>query len=204
MASSMYKGDKDTTNLIEKLVCINKVTKVTTGGKRLAFAVLVVVGDGKGRVGFGSGKAREIVDARNKAVEAAKKAMIRVSLKESRTLHHDCEGKFGSGYVVLRSAASGTGVIAGGAMRAVFECLGIQDIVSKSIGSNNPYNVLRATFNALENLNSPKNVADRRSKHVSEIIKRRNMLTNSNSSSQTSDETNKNVENNGVENNNNE
>ena len=181
MANSMFKNEKDTINLIEKLVCINKVTKVTTGGKRLAFAALVVVGDGKGRVGFGSGKAREIVDARNKAVEAAKKSMIKVSLKESRTIHHDCEGKFGSGHVVLRSAVSGTGIIAGGSMRAVFECLGIQDIVSKSIGSNNPYNVLRATFNALENLNSPKNVADRRSKHVSEIIKRRNMLTDSGS-----------------------
>ena len=204
MANSMFKGEKDTASFIEKLVCINKVSKVTTGGKRLAFAALVVVGDGKGRVGFGSGKAREIVDARNKAVESAKKSMIKVSLKESRTLHHDCEGKFGSGHVILRSAPSGTGIIAGGSMRAVFECLGIQDIVSKSIGSNNPYNVLRATFNALENLNSPKNVADRRSRHVSEIIKRRNILVDGGNVVQnTNDEASKEASD-SVENNNNE
>ena len=172
----MYKNSKEVTNIIEKLICVNKVSKTTTGGKRLAFAALVVVGDGKGRVGFGAGKAREITDARNKAVESAKKSMIRVPLKEGRTIHHECEGKYGSGKVILRPAPAGTGIISGGPMRSVFECLGLQDIVSKSIGTNNPYNMVLATFEALKNMNSPKNVADRRSKHVSEIIKRRNVI----------------------------
>lgn len=173
----MYKNNKEVTNIIEKLICVNKVSKTTTGGKRLAFAALVVVGDGKGRVGFGAGKAREITDARNKAVESAKKSMIRVPLKEGRTIHHECEGKYGSGSVILRPAPAGTGIISGGPMRSVFECLGIQDIVSKSLGTNNPYNMVLATFDALKKMNSPKNVADRRSKHVSEIIKRRNVIS---------------------------
>lgn len=174
----MYKNNKETVNIIEKLICVNKVSKVTTGGKRLAFAALVVVGDGKGRVGFGAGKAREITDARNKAVESAKKSMIKVPLKEGRTIHHECKGKYGRGKVILRPAPAGTGIISGGPMRAVFECLGIQDIVSKSIGTNNPYNMMRATFDALASVNSPKTVADRRSKHVSEIVKRRNIVAN--------------------------
>ena len=173
----MYKNNKEVTNIIEKLICVNKVSKTTTGGKRLAFAALVVVGDGKGRVGFGAGKAREITDARNKAVESAKRSMIRVPLKEGRTIHHECEGKYGSGSVILRPAPAGTGIISGGPMRSVFECLGIQDIVSKSLGTNNPYNMVLATFDALKKMNSPKNVADRRSKHVSEIIKRRNVIS---------------------------
>lgn len=174
----MYKNSKEVVNVIEKLICVNKVSKTTTGGKRLAFAALVVVGDGKGRVGFGAGKAREITDARNKAVESAKRSMIRVPLKEGRTIHHECEGKYGCGKVILRPAPAGTGIISGGPMRAVFECLGLQDIVSKSLGTNNPYNMILATFEALKNMNSPKNVADRRSKHVSEIIKRRNVINN--------------------------
>ena len=174
----MYKNNKETTNIIEKLICVNKVSKTTTGGKRLSFAALVIVGDGKGRVGFGAGKAREITDARNKAVESAKKSMIKVPLKEGRTIHHECEGKHGRGNVILRPAPAGTGIISGGPMRAVFECLGIQDIVSKSVGTNNPYNMILATFDALKNTNSPKNVADRRSRHVSEIIKRRNIMIN--------------------------
>ena len=186
----MYKNNKETVNFIEKLVCINKVSKVTTGGKRLSFAALVIVGDGKGRVGFGTGKAREIVDARNKAVESAKKALIRVPLKEGRTLHHDCEGNFGSGHVLLRAAVPGCGIIAGVPMRAIFECLGIQDVVSKSIGSNNSYNMVRATFDALKRVSSPKSVADRRNKHVSEIIKRRNIMSNAN----TQNEQNKNIQ----------
>ena len=186
----MYKNNKETVNFIEKLVCINKVSKVTTGGKRLSFAALVIVGDGKGRVGFGTGKAREIVDARNKAVESAKKALIRVPLKEGRTLHHDCEGNFGSGHVLLRAAVPGCGIIAGAPMRAIFECLGIQDVVSKSIGSNNSYNMVRATFDALKRVSSPKSVADRRNKHVSEIIKRRNIMSNAN----TQNEQNKNIQ----------
>ena len=173
----MYK--KETTNLITKLICVNKVSKVITGGKKLSFAALVVVGDGKGRIGFGTGKAREITDARNKAIEVATRTMIKVPLKEGRTIHHDCEGKFASGYVILRTAAPGTGIIAGGPMRAIFESLGIQDIVSKSLGSNNTYNMIYATLEALKNLNSPKNVADRRTKHISEIIKKRNMIVDS-------------------------
>lgn len=176
----MYKGNKETVNLVEKLICVNKVSKVITGGKKLSFAALVVVGDGKGRIGFGTGKAREITDARNKAAEVAKRSMIKVSLKEGRTIHHDCEGKFGSGHVILRTAVPGTGIIAGGPMRAIFECLGIQDIVSKSLGSSNTYNMIYATLEALKSLNSPKNVADRRSKHISEIIKKRNMLVDPN------------------------
>ena len=166
----MYKNNKETVNIIERLVCVNKVSKTTTGGSRLSFAAIVVVGDGKGRVGFGAGKAREVADARNKALENAKKAMIKVPLKEARTLHHECEGKHGRGHVTV--------IISGGPMRAVFECLGVQDIVSKSIGTNNPYNMILATFDALKSMNSPKNVADRRSKHVSEIVKRRNVVSN--------------------------
>lgn len=177
----MYKN-KEVTNLLEKLICVNKVSKTTTGGKRLAFAALVVVGDGKGRVGYGTGKAREVADARNKALENAKKAMIKVPLKEGRTIHHDCDGKYGCGHVILRPAPAGTGVISGGSMRAVFECLGVKDIVSKSLGTNNPYNMILATFEALKNMNSPKNVADRRSRHVSEVIKRRNVIVKNNPS----------------------
>lgn len=177
----MYKN-KEVVNLLEKLICVNKVSKTTTGGKRLAFAALVVVGDGKGRVGYGSGKAREVADARNKALENAKKSMIKVPLKEGRTIHHDCDGKYGCGHVILRPAPTGTGVISGGPMRAVFECLGVKDIVSKSLGTNNPYNMILATFEALRGMNSPKNVADRRSKHVSEVIKRRNVIVKNNPS----------------------
>jgi small subunit ribosomal protein S5 len=142
----------------------------------LAFAALVVVGDGKGRVGFGTGKAKEVGDARNKALENAKRSMIRVPLKEGRTIHHDCEGKFGCGHVILRPAAAGTGIISGGPMRSIFECLGVQDVVSKSLGTNNSYGMVLATFEALRGTNSPRNVADRRSKHVSEIVRRRNIV----------------------------
>ncbi len=177
----MYKN-KEIANLLEKLICVNKVSKTTTGGKRLAFAALVVVGDSKGRVGYGTGKAREVADARNKALENAKRSMIKVPLKEGRTIHHDCDGRYGCGHVILRPAPAGTGVISGGPMRAVFECLGIKDVVSKSLGTNNPYNMILATFEALKNMNSPKNVADRRSKHVSEVIKRRNVIINNNPS----------------------
>jgi small subunit ribosomal protein S5 len=174
----MQKNNKEVVNVIEKLICVNKVSKATTGGNRLSFAALVVAGDGKGRVGYGTGKTREVGDARNKAAENAKKAMIRVPLKEGRTIHHECEGRYGCGHVVLRPAPAGTGIISGGPMRAVFECLGIKDIVSKSIGTNNPYNMILATFEALKSMDSPKNIADRRSKHVSEIIKRRNVIVN--------------------------
>jgi small subunit ribosomal protein S5 len=175
----MY-NNKETVSLIERLICVNKVSKSVTGGKKLSFAVLVVVGDSKGKIGFGSGKAREITDARNKALELAKRSMIKVPLREGRTLHYDCEGKFGRGHVIMRPAPVGTGIIAGGFMRSIFECLGIRDVVSKSLGSNNPYNVIMATVDALKNMSSPKSIADRRSKHVSEIIKRRNVIVGNN------------------------
>ena len=158
---------------VDKLVHINRVAKVVKGGKRFGFAALVVVGDQKGRVGFGHGKAREVPEAIRKATEAAKRAMIRVPLREGRTLHHDIDGRHGAGRVVLRAAPAGTGIIAGGPMRAVFETLGVQDIVAKSLGSSNPYNMVRATFDALKHEQSPRMVAARRGKKVSDIVGRR-------------------------------
>jgi small subunit ribosomal protein S5 len=167
------RGDDDGgEELIEKLVHINRVSKTVKGGKRFGFAALVVVGDGKGRVGFGHGKAREVPEAINKATAAAKKKMIRVPLKEGRTLHHDGKGHFGAGLVNVRSAPPGTGIIAGGPMRAVFESLGVADVVTKSIGTSNPYNMLRATFDALATLTSPKSVAQRRGKKVADLLGR--------------------------------
>lgn len=158
---------------IEKLVAINRVAKVVKGGKRFSFSALVVVGDGKGRVGFSMGKAREVADAVKKAFEKAKKCMVRIPLREGRTLHHDVFGRFGAGKVVLRSAVSGTGIIAGGAMRAVFEALGIQDVVSKCIGSANPHNMVRATFDALRSTVSPRYIAAKRGKRIGEVTSRR-------------------------------
>ncbi len=166
--------DDDT---IEKLVSINRVAKVVKGGRRFGFAALVVVGDGKGRVGHGAGKAREVPEAIRKATEQARRNMIRVPLREGRTLHHDVFGHYGSGRVVLRAAPPGTGIIAGGPMRAVFEALGVHDVVTKSIGSSNPHNMVRATFGALTNLMSPRSVANRRGKKVSEIIGKREAET---------------------------
>ena len=157
---------------IEKLVHINRVSKTVKGGKRFGFAALVVVGDGKGRAGFGHGKAREVPEAISKATAAAKKAMVRVPLKEGRTLHHDGKGHFGAGLVNVRSAPQGTGIIAGGPMRAVFEALGVADVVSKSNGTSNPYNMSRATFEALKTQTSPKSVAQRRGKKVADLIGR--------------------------------
>ncbi len=158
---------------VDRLVHINRVAKVVKGGRRFGFAALVVVGDQKGRVGFGHGKAREVPEAIRKATEAAKRGMIRVPLREGRTLHHDTTGHHGAGKVVLRSAAAGTGIIAGGPMRAVFETLGLQDVVAKSLGSANPYNMVRATFDALKGEQSPRMVAQRRGKKVSDIVGRR-------------------------------
>jgi small subunit ribosomal protein S5 len=158
--------------LIEKLVHINRVSKTVKGGKRFGFAALVVVGDGQGRAGFGHGKAREVPEAINKATAAAKKKMVRVPLREGRTLHHDGRGQFGAGKVYLRSAPAGTGIIAGGAMRAVFESLGVADVVTKSIGSSNPYNMIRATFAALVEQTSPKSVAQRRGKKIADLLGR--------------------------------
>jgi small subunit ribosomal protein S5 len=167
------RGDDDGgEELIEKLVHINRVSKTVKGGKRFGFAALVVVGDGKGRVGFGHGKAREVPEAINKATAAAKKKMIRVPLKEGRTLHHDGKGRFGAGKVNVRTAPAGTGIIAGGPMRAVFESLGVHDVVTKSIGTSNPYNMIRATFDALTDQTSPKSVAQRRGKKVADLLGR--------------------------------
>ncbi|QYK42528.1 MAG: 30S ribosomal protein S5 [Paracoccaceae bacterium] len=156
----------------EKLVAINRVSKTVKGGKRFGFAALVVVGDQKGRVGFGKGKAKEVPEAIRKATEQAKRSLIRVPLKDSRTLHHDMEGRHGAGKVVMRTAVAGTGIIAGGPMRAVFEMLGLQDVVAKSIGSQNPYNMIRATIDGLQKESSPRMVAQRRGKKVAEILKK--------------------------------
>ncbi|MEH3039862.1 30S ribosomal protein S5 [Sphingomonas panni] len=158
--------------LIEKLVHINRVSKTVKGGKRFGFAALVVVGDGKGRVGFGHGKAREVPEAISKATAAAKKAMVRVPLKDGRTLHHDGNGHFGAGRVTVRSAPAGTGIIAGGPMRAIFESLGVADVVTKSVGTSNPYNMIRATFEALNDQSSPKAVAQRRGKKIADLLGR--------------------------------
>jgi small subunit ribosomal protein S5 len=164
--------DEGGEELIEKLVHINRVSKTVKGGKRFGFAALVVVGDGKGRVGFGHGKAREVPEAITKATASAKKKMIRVPLKEGRTLHHDGKGRFGAGKVNVRTAPAGTGIIAGGPMRAVFESLGVADVVTKSIGTSNPYNMIRATFDALTTQTSPKSVAQRRGKKVADLLGR--------------------------------
>ncbi len=162
--------DERENEFVDRLVHINRVAKVVKGGRRFGFAALVVVGDQKGRVGFGHGKAREVPEAIRKATEAAKRSLIRVPLREGRTLHHDITGKHDAGKVVIRSAPAGTGIIAGGPMRAVFEALGMQDVVAKSIGSSNPYNMVRATFNALSKAQNPRRVAARRGKKVSEIL----------------------------------
>ena len=157
---------------IDRLVHINRVAKVVKGGKRFGFAALVVVGDQKGRVGFGHGKAREVPEAIRKATEQAKRQLIRVPLRDARTLHHDVTGRHGAGKVVLRAAVPGTGIIAGGPMRAVFESLGVADVVAKSIGTSNPYNMIRATFDALGSQTSPKSVAQRRGKKVADLLGR--------------------------------
>jgi small subunit ribosomal protein S5 len=165
--------DEEGEELIEKLVHINRVSKTVKGGKRFGFAALVVVGDGKGRAGFGKGKAREVPEAITKATAAAKRGMVRVPLKEGRTLHHDGKGHFGAGRVTVRTAPPGTGIIAGGPMRAVFESLGVADVVTKSVGTSNPYNMIRATFEALGEQTSPKSVAQRRGKKIADLMSRR-------------------------------
>ncbi|MBV8653627.1 MAG: 30S ribosomal protein S5 [Alphaproteobacteria bacterium] len=165
--------DREDSEFVEKLVSINRVAKVVKGGRRFGFAALVVVGDGKGRVGYGSGKAREVPEAIRKATEQARRGMIRVPLREGRTLHHDIVSTFGAGQVVVRAAPQGAGIIAGGPMRAIFEALGVKDVVAKSIGTSNPHNMIKATFEALSNVVSPRAVAARRGKKVSEILGRR-------------------------------
>jgi small subunit ribosomal protein S5 len=159
--------------LIDKLVSINRVAKVVKGGRRFGFAALVVVGDGKGKVGYGSGKAKEVSDAMRKALDDAKKKMVRIPLREGRTVHHDLYGRFGAGKVIIRTAPIGTGIIAGGPMRAVFEALGVQDVVAKSVGTSNPHNMLKATFAALHDMKSPRAIAAKRGKKVGEIVERR-------------------------------
>ena len=165
--------DRGESEFVDKLVSINRVAKVVKGGRRFGFAALVVVGDQRGRVGYGSGKAREVPEAIRKATESAKRKLIRVPLREGRTLHHDATGKYGAGKVVVRAAPPGTGIIAGGPMRAVFETLGIQDVVAKSIGSSNPHNMVKATFIALQNMSSPRAVAARRGLKVGDVVGRR-------------------------------
>jgi small subunit ribosomal protein S5 len=171
--------DESGSDLIDKLVSVNRVAKVVKGGKRFGFAALVVIGDGKGKVGYGSGKAKEVADAVKKATDDAKKHMVRIALREGRTLHHDIAGRFGAGKIFMRSAPAGTGIIAGGPMRAVFEALGVQDVVAKSIGTSNPHNMVKATFDALLSIRSPKAIAAKRGKKVGEIIGRREYGTTS-------------------------
>ena len=166
------RREEEDDGIIEKLVHINRVSKTVKGGKRFGFAALVVVGDGQGRVGFGKGKAREVPEAISKATAEARKKMVRVPLKEGRTLHHDGNGRFGAGKVTVRTAPPGTGIIAGGPMRAVFESLGVADVVTKSVGTSNPYNMIRATFDALTSQTSPKSVAQRRGKKVADLLGR--------------------------------
>ena len=163
---------EETPEFADRLVAINRVSKTVKGGKRFGFAALVVVGDQRGRVGFGKGKAKEVPEAIRKATEQAKRSLIRVPLRDGRTLHHDMEGRHGAGKVVMRTAVAGTGIIAGGPMRAVFEMLGLQDVVAKSIGSQNPYNMIRATIDGLKKETSPRMVAQRRGKKVAEILRK--------------------------------
>jgi small subunit ribosomal protein S5 len=167
------RGDRDEVELIEKLVGINRVAKVVKGGRRFGFAAIVVVGDGKGRVGHGAGKAREVPEAIRKATEQAKRAMVRVPLREGRTLHHDIIGHYGAGRVVLRAAKPGTGIIAGGPVRAICEALGVEDVVAKSVGTSNPHNMIKAAFSALTRSSSPRSVAARRGRKVSDILGKR-------------------------------
>ncbi len=167
--SDRDEGDE----LLDKLVHINRVAKVVKGGRRFSFGALVVVGDGRGQVGYGTGKAREVPEAIRKATDQAKRNMVRIPLRDGRTLHHDVNGRYGAGRVVLRAAPPGTGIIAGGPMRAVFETMGVQDVVAKSLGSSNPHNMVKATFQALQTCASPRSVAARRGKKVGEIVSRR-------------------------------
>jgi small subunit ribosomal protein S5 len=173
MARDMGKREERDSEFVDRLVHINRVAKVVKGGRRFNFAALVVVGDQKGRVGFGHGKAREVPEAIRKATDAARRGLVRIPLREGRTLHHDASGRHGAGRVVLRAAPAGTGIIAGGPMRAVFESLGIQDVVAKSLGSSNPYNLVRATFDALKSEDSPRSVAARRGLKIAVLQSRR-------------------------------
>ena len=164
------KEDRENDGLVDRLIGINRVTSVTKGGKNFKMAAMVVIGDQKGRIGYGTGKAKEVPEAIAKATNAAKRNMVRIPLREGRTLHHDVYGRYGAGKVVLRTAPAGTGIIAGGPMRALFEALGIHDVVAKSVGSSNPHNMIKATLSALTDMASPRSVAMRRGKKVNEIL----------------------------------
>ncbi len=188
------RPEREESEFHEKLVAVNRVAKVVKGGRRFGFAALVVVGDGKGRVGSGHGKAKEVPEAVRKATEQAKRNMIRVPLREGRTLHHDVKGVYGAGKVILRTAPTGTGVIAGGPMRAVFDCLGIQDVVAKATGSSNPYNMIGATLDALKNMQSPRQVAARRGKKVSDIVAGREAAKSKAEEAATSDDAQADIE----------
>lgn len=163
----------EASEIVERLVAINRVAKTVKGGRRMAFAALVVVGDGKGRIGAGSGKAREVPEAIKKATDQAKRSMVRIPLREGRTIHHDIEARFGAGRVRLRAAVPGTGIIAGGPLRAIFEAMGVQDVVAKCLGSSNPYNVVKATIEALQQTESPRQVAARRGRRINEVLGRK-------------------------------
>ena len=163
-------NSKENNEVVEHLVAVNRVAKVVKGGRRFGFAAIVIVGDTKGKVGFGTGKAKEVPNAIKKASEEAKKNQIKISLKDGRTIYHDVVGRFGAGKVIIRTAPPGTGIIAGGPMRAIFDSLGIKDVVAKSIGSANPHNMIKATFDAFNNMESPESIAAKRSKKVSDII----------------------------------
>ena len=182
------KGKREEDDLIEKLVSINRVAKVVKGGRRFGFAALVVVGDGQGRVGIGSNKAREVPEAIRKASAHARKVLLRIPLREGRTLHHDILGKFGRGIVLMRSAPPGTGIIAGGPVRAVFEALGVSDVVAKSIGSSNPHNMVKAALDGLKRSSSPRRIAQRRGKKVSEIVRDRNLVQSKTAEAEETDE----------------
>ena len=171
--SERQPREREESEFIEKLVAVNRVAKVVKGGRRFGFAALVVIGDGRGRVGSGHAKAKEVPDAVKKATDQAKRNMVRIPLRDGRTLHHDVKGDFGAGKVILRTAPTGTGIIAGGPMRAVFECLGVQDVVAKVTGTNNPYNMVNATLDALKFMQSPRQVAARRGKKVSDVVAQR-------------------------------
>lgn len=176
MSAEKHQGAEHS-DIIERLVSVRRVAKVVKGGRRFSFSCLVIVGDGKGKVGYGTGGGVEVMEAKKKSNESAKKAMVRIPLREGRTLHHDVIGRFGSATVVVRSAPAGTGIIAGGALRAVFECLGVHDVVVKSVGTSNPHNMVKACFDAFENIHSPRQIAEKRGKKIGDIVGRRESTT---------------------------
>lgn len=175
------RSSREESEFVEKLISVRRVTKVVKGGKNLRFSALMVIGDGKGRIGYGTGKAREVPEAVRKATEQAKRTMIRIPMREGRTLHHDVTGHSGAALVHMRTAPAGTGIIAGGPTRAMCEVLGLQDVVSKSVGTSNYHNIVHATYEALRKMNTPRRIANKLNRKVSEIIARREGTTHSDS-----------------------